>query len=109
MAVLGAGWPARSASYEGWATGIEPATSGTTIRRSNQLSYAHHQCKLGLKTKGKQEARKACFLAYSRPWRARRAGAEESGRSGLRARTQGTSPRRLVPRARQDSNLRPTD
>ena len=56
---------------EGWATGIEPATSGTTIRRSNQLSYAHHQCKLGLKTKGKQEARKACFLAYSRPWRAR--------------------------------------
>ena len=56
---------------EGWATGIEPATSGTTIRRSNQLSYAHHPCKLGLKTKGKQEARKACFLAYSRPWRAR--------------------------------------
>ena len=78
---------------EGWTTGIEPATSGTTIRRSNQLSYAHHQCKLGLKTKGRQEARKACFLAYSRPWRARGAGAEESGRSGLRARTQGTSPR----------------
>ncbi len=25
----------------GWATGIEPATSGTTIRRSDRLSYAH--------------------------------------------------------------------
>ena len=23
-------------------TGFEPATSGTTIRRSNQLSYTHH-------------------------------------------------------------------
>ena len=26
----------------GWMTGFEPATSGTTIRRSNQLSYTHH-------------------------------------------------------------------
>ena len=25
----------------GWTTGFEPATSGTTIRRSNRLSYAH--------------------------------------------------------------------
>ncbi len=28
--------------YFGWKTGFEPATSGTTIRRSNQLSYNHH-------------------------------------------------------------------
>ena len=26
----------------GWKTGFEPATSGTTIQRSNQLSYNHH-------------------------------------------------------------------
>ncbi len=25
----------------GWKTGFEPATSGTTIQRSNQLSYNH--------------------------------------------------------------------
>ena len=32
----------------GWKTGFEPATSGTTIQRSNQLSYNHHfvsECK----------------------------------------------------------------
>ena len=41
-------------------TGIEPATSGTTIRRSNQLSYTHHQSiELRLKAKGKAEPRKA--------------------------------------------------
>ena len=27
---------------EGWLTGIEPATSGTTNQRSNRLSYSHH-------------------------------------------------------------------
>ena len=27
---------------KGWTTGFEPATSGTTTRRSNRLSYAHH-------------------------------------------------------------------
>ena len=27
--------------FVGWKTGFEPATSGTTIQRSNQLSYNH--------------------------------------------------------------------
>jgi hypothetical protein len=31
----------RRGLLQGWKTGLEPATSGTTIRRSNQLSYIH--------------------------------------------------------------------
>jgi hypothetical protein len=29
--------------FRGWKTGLEPATSGSTIRRSNRLSYIHHE------------------------------------------------------------------
>ena len=30
----------------GWKKGLEPSTFGTTIRRSNQLSYIHHVIRL---------------------------------------------------------------
>ncbi len=35
----------------GWKKGLEPSTFGTTIRRSNQLSYIHHvtrSCRIGM-------------------------------------------------------------
>ena len=35
----------------GWKTGLEPATFGTTIRRSNLLSYIHHIQKASAKIK----------------------------------------------------------
>lgn len=41
----------------GWMTGFEPATSGSTIRRSNQLSYTHHA---GMK---RQQSRENVILA----------------------------------------------
>ena len=51
----------------GWPSGLEPPTSGSTIRRSNQLSYDHHrQTRLveigcverGRKVSGEADARK---------------------------------------------------
>ncbi len=90
-----------SASLEGWATGIEPATSGTTIRRSNQLSYAHHQCKLGLKTKGNHEARKWGRCAEIHHVASART-STPSPRQNTGHEAPGLQPRGLVPRARQD-------
>ena len=37
------------AGFFGWKMGLEPTTSGTTIQRSNRLSYIHHwECKYAI-------------------------------------------------------------
>ncbi len=42
-AVCGPGRAGFAAGYgKGWLTGIEPATSGATVQRSDRLSYSHH-------------------------------------------------------------------
>jgi hypothetical protein len=60
----------------GWAEGFEPSATGTTIRRSTKLSYAHREALLsvyqGRANPGKYAAR-AYFLRLSTsfidPWR----------------------------------------
>ena len=42
--------------YMGRLTGFEPATSGATIQRSNQLSYKRHAQVLYIKSHGKSQS-----------------------------------------------------
>lgn len=65
----------------GWTTGLEPATTGTTIQGSTKLSYVHHKTMLN-------------FI--------RRKALSQAKRVGPRGPTPNS-------RARQDSNLQPTD